>query len=222
MPRHLEIAPEILPSLEGPMLAQLESVVDDPDNLCCVCGQPIDGPTAEVVLFVDGEVGSVKLADSGCMQSAICELPGLRQGLQAVVADGIEMLTLLTCREAEPRALLFLQPRMVFADPGEDPLERYARTLGLAPISGSIEDIEAPETDAFTIEPIEGGLALRLATNTDLVEATDDQLRAWLAPAEGQALVIVARGLGLARAEPTIEEALMLRPAWGAVATVST
>jgi hypothetical protein len=220
MPRHLNIAAEVLAPLEGPMLAQLESVVDDPDNLCCVCGEPIDGPTAEVVLFIDGEVGSVKLADSGCMKSAICELPRLRQGLRAVFADGIEMLTLLTCREAEPRALLFLEPRMVFADPGEDPLELYAQTLGLAPISGSIEDIEAPETDAFTIEPIDGGLALRLATSTDLVEASDDQLREWLALAEGRALVIVARGLGLARAEPTIEEALTLRPAWGGVAMV--
>lgn len=220
MPRHLNIAAEVLPPLEGPMLAQLESVVDDPDNLCCVCGEQIDGSTAEVILFVDGEMGSVKLADSGCMKSAICELPGLRQGLRAVVADGIDMLTLLTCREAQPRALPFLEPRMVFADPGEDPLELYAQTLGLAPISGSIKDIQAPDTNAFTIEPIDTGLALRLPENTDFVEATESRLRQWLILAEGRALVIVARGLGLARSEPTIEDALMLRPSWGGVATI--
>jgi hypothetical protein len=222
MPRHLNIAAEILPALGTSMLAQIEAVVDDPDNLCCVCGHHISGPSAEVVLFTDGEVSLAKLADSDCTRSGICQLPGVRQGIEACAENGFDMLTRLTARDAGPRALLFLEPTTLCAGPDQDPLELYAEALGLAPISGRLEEIEAPATDAFTIGPTSDGLELRLSGNSDWVEASPTLRREWLELTDGRALVIVARGLGLARAVPTIEEAVALRPAWGGVARVST
>jgi hypothetical protein len=222
MPRHLNIAPEVLAKLDAPMVAQIEAVVDDPDNSCCVCGEFIAGPVAEVVLFTDGKLSLVKLADPGCVASGVYAHPEVRRHIDSLTRDGFDMLTRLTAREASPRALLFLEPTTLTAGPGEDPLELYAEILGLAPISGRVEEIAAPPTDAFTIGPTDQGLELRLSENSDWVEAGPALRREWTALAEGRALVILARGLGLARAEPTIEEALMLRPAWGAVATVST
>ncbi len=203
------------------MLAQLEATVDDPDNVCCRCGEEIAGPSAEVVIFTDGEMTLIKLADSRCMRSAVRPVPKLRRDVEAGAGDGFDMLTLLGRRDTDPRALLFLEPTVIVAGPGEDPLEIYSLALGLSPISGSIKDVLAPLTDAFTIERTEAGLALRLGELSEQVNAREIQREEWIEVADGRALVIVARGLGLARAEPTIEEALMLRPAWGAIAAVS-
>jgi hypothetical protein len=221
MTRHLNIAPELLPTLGAPMLAQLEAVVDDPDNVCCGCGELIAGPIAEAILFTDGRLSLVRLADPGCVASGVYAHPEIRRDFDSLTQGGFDMLTRLTAREAAPRALLYLEPITLGAGLGEDPLELYAESLGLAPISGRIEDIEAPPTDAFVVAPVETGLELRLSGNTDWVEASPVLRREWTALADGRALVILARGLGLARTEPTIEEALMIRPAWGAVATVS-
>jgi hypothetical protein len=128
------------------------------------------------------------------------------------------MATMLGLRDREPRALIFLEPEVMGGGPDEDPLELYATALGLAPVSGSIEGIDPGPSKEFTIERTAEGLALRGAHGAETVPATE--LERWLEAAKGQAVVIVARGLGLSRPQPTLEEALTLRPAWAAVAQI--
>lgn len=224
MTRELRVAEEVAQLLSAPVLAQLEAIVDDPDNVCCVCESTITGSSAEVVVYTDGEAVLVKMAHSECAVSSVCQVPELGEQMSAGIeaVDGFKMSTLLGRRQTAPRALIFLELELTASGVDEDPLERYALALGLSPISGSIEDIAPPRTELFTIETIPGGLGLRNKYGTETVPADDASLEEWLSLAAGQALVIVARGLGLSRPKPVIEEALALRPAWGAVATVAS
>jgi len=132
------------------------------------------------------------------------------------------MATKLGLRVSEPRALIFLEPEVLTGGIDEDPLQLYSEALGLVPIAGSIEDIELVATDQFSIELIEGGLGLCAAHGLETVPAEASDLTKWLGAAEGRAVVIVARGLGLRRPRPTIGEALALRPSWGAIAEVAS
>ena len=224
MGRELKVSDDVAGLLSAPMLAQLQATIDDPDNVCCACEALITGPSAEVVVFQDGEAAAlVRLAHSGCMASGIYEQPGLSQAFDARAAnpEGFTMATLLGLRERQPQALIFLEPEVIAGGFEEDPLELYAEALGLVPISGSIEEIDPPVTDAFTIERTAEGLCLRAAHGVETVPADRVDLLRWINAAEGRALVIVARGLGLRRSKPVIEEALALRPAWGGTATIS-
>lgn len=210
--------------LPAPVLAQLQATIDDPDNLCCVCDKLISGPTAEAVVFTDGAAATlVKLAHSECMASGVRMLPGLREAFDAhtEAAEGFSMATKLGLRVREPRALIFLEPEVLVGGLEGDPLELYSEALGLAPISGSIEDIDLVHTELIAIELIEEGLGLRATHGLETVPAEASELARWLEAADGRAAVIVARGLGLSRPEPTIEEALALRPSWGAIATIA-
>jgi hypothetical protein len=204
-------------------LAQLEAVVDDPDNRCCVCEEFISGPTAEVAVFTDEKSVLVRLAHGECMSSGIHPLPGLQQGMKERVTGGepFAMATMLGLRRSEPRALIFLEPEMLVARPEEDGLELWALRLGLAPVSGTIEDLAAPTTSVFWIERIAGGLALRSQGATDTVPASDAEVHQWVQHADGRALVIVARGLGLNRPDPPIAEALATRPTWAGVSRIA-
>lgn len=221
--RELRVSEEVARLLAAPILAQLEATVDDPDNVCCACETFITGPSAEVVVFTDGDATLIKLAHGECMASAVHPLPGLSDAFDARTSsgEGFAMATLLGLRERQPRALIFLEPEVLASGPDEDPLELYASALGLSPISGSIEAIEPQPTDSCTIERIDEGLGLRVAHGVETVPAARSELPRWLDAAAGRAIVIVARGLGLSRAEPTIEEALALRPAWGGVAAIA-
>jgi hypothetical protein len=118
-------------------------------------------------------------------------------------------------RKREPRALIFLEPEVLAAGPDEDPLELYATALGLAPITGRVEAIDPPVTTAFTIERTGEGLQMCAAHGAETVPAAGLDLCKWLEATDGHAVVLVGRGLGLSRPVPTIEEALVLRPAWG-------
>ena len=133
---------------------------------------------------------------------------------------GVGMATLLGRRQALPRPLLFLEPAAPFAIAGRDPFERYAELLGLSPVSGPVEQIAPPRTDAFTIARNDEGLVLRHPLASDLVPAAPAVLQTWWNSADGEALVVVAHGLGLSRDDPPIDEALQFRPAWAAVASI--
>lgn len=210
--------------LPAGVLAQLQATVDDPDNVCCVCKKMIDGPSAEVVVFTDGEAATlVKLAHSNCMSSGLYRAPGLGQAFdaRAATAEGFAMATLLGFRQRQPRGLIFLEPEVLVAGPNQDPLELYADALGLEPVSGSIEAIDPPNTEAFAIVRTAEGLGLRAAHGIETVPAGRADLSAWFDAAAGRAIVIVGRGLGLARSAPTIEEALALRPVWAACAKIA-
>jgi hypothetical protein len=222
--RELRVSEDVARFLPAPLLAQLHATIDDPDNVCCVCEGLIDGPSAEVVVFTDGQAAAlIKVAHSDCMISGVRTLPGLREAFdaRAQAAEGFSMATKLGLRKREPRALIFLEHEVLAGGIEEDPLEVYSEALGLAPIAGSIEDIELVETELFTIELIDEGLGLRAAHGLETIPAEAYELARWLEAAEGRGAVIVARGLGLSRPEPTIEEALALRPAWGAVAMIA-
>ncbi len=224
MSRDLRVSADVARLLPAPMLAQVQATIDDPDNVCCICDGLIEGPSAELVVFTDGEATLVKLAHSDCMASGVHELPGVRALFDARAAsgEGFGLATLLGLRESEPRALIFLEPELLAARPDQDPLELYATALGLEPIAGPVEEIEPDASGAFTIEPTGEGLQLRTRYGLDTVPAAPEELAKWLEAAEGKAVVIVARGLGLSRPEPPVEEALALRPAWGGVAEIVT
>jgi hypothetical protein len=209
--------------LPAAALAQLEAAVDDDDNRCWVCDRFITGPAAAVVVLTDGRMKLVRLAHAGCTTSAVFPLPGLTGALaeRNRSGEGYGMATMLGVREREPRALIFLEPEFLTAGPDEDPLEPFAAALGLTPISGAVEAIDPPATDSFTIVRIEEGLGLEVPAGIDTVPATEEEVSSWLEAADGRAIVVVARGLGLRRAERRIEEALALRPAWGGVARIT-
>jgi len=109
---------------------------------------------------------------------------------------------------------------VLVAGVGEDPLEAHAHELGLSPVSGEIERLAPPLADSLTVSRTQSGLALRHPLGTDTVCAEPAEVDDWWRAAEGEALVVTARGLGLRRAERANEEAVRLRPAWAAVATL--
>ncbi len=222
MSREMRVAPEVAQVLSPAMLAQLEATVGDPDNVCPVCTELIDGPSAEAVIFTDGNVSVAKFAHPECMASGVQPLPGLAGLMDERIekAGGFDMATTLGLRESEPRALIFLELELLAAGPEQDPLELWATGLGLQPVSGEIEEIEPVETDVFKVYRDDGGLVLRGQFGKDTVEADRPDLDRWLQAAAGRAIVIVGRGLGLRRDPPTIQEALALRPCWAAIAEV--
>ncbi len=216
------VAEEVARLLPAAVLAQLEAVVDDPDNVCCVCEELIAGPSANVAVFAEDKFAHVNLAHPACMTSGVRSAPGLDRCMaQACTRPReSEMATLLGLRDSSPRALLFLEPSLTVCSWDGDPLGTFAVGLGLSPVSGAINRIAPPPTDLLSIQRREDGLALLNQFGTDSAPASRSELDQWWAAADGQALVIVARGLGLSRTEPAIEEALQFRPAWGAMASL--
>lgn len=223
MSRELRVAADAARLLPAAHLAQLESTLEDADKRCCVCDELISGGVIELAVFFEQPLTVASFAHSGCLSSGVYPIAGLQRQFERAVGpsgDGIGMATLLGCRQVLPRPLLFLEPAAPFAIAGRDPFERYAELLGLSPVSGPVEQIAPPRTDAFTIAPHEEGLVLRHPLASDLVPAAPAVLQSWWNAADGEALVVVAHGLGLSRDEPPIDEALQFRPAWAAVASI--
>jgi hypothetical protein len=222
--RELHVDAAVAQRLTAAQIAQLDAVVEDPDSRCCACDLLITGPAAELVVFIDGESALAQLAHPSCMRSDVYIHPGLARGMDRALADsreGSDVATLLGLRPTKPHALLFLEPTLLFAGIDEDPLEAYVRARGFLPVSGEIEQLAPPVADSLTLSRTLTGLALTTPLSSDLIQARAAELESWWRAAEGEALVIVARGLGLKREPPVIAEALRLRPAWGAIATLS-
>ncbi len=202
--------------LSAAALAQLEAVVDDPDNVCHACDELISSEWVEVILLAGKPLMIARLAHPGCLRSCVYPGPGPQRQLEwasdACARGGFEMATVLALRPNRPHALLFLEPATLIAGLGQDPLEIWALGLGLSPVSGEIEQLAPPPTDAFTIARRPAGLALHHSCGTDTVCAEPAEVDDWWRAAEGKALVVTARGLGLRRAERAIEEAVRLRP----------
>ncbi len=225
MARHLLIADDVAHLLSAAQLAHCDANIDDPDLFCCACIKRI-APSADASLTVltDETFTLITYAHPACRRSGVYPTPGLRdvgrKHFAAKVAAGIDMATLLALRPAEPCALLFLELPILVPLPGADPLAPWAELLGLSPVSSSIEQLSPPPTDVFTIFRRPDGLALRHPRGIDSVFASPSEVETWSRAAKGRAIVIVARGLGLSRAEPTIDEALQFRRAWAAVASI--
>lgn len=223
MSRELIVNADVAELLPAPVLAQLEAVVDDDDNVCCSCQGVIAGSSTEVVVFSDGQKATlVKLAHRSCIPSGVYSMPGLGAALASSCeeSDGFRMATKLGLRKRRPSALVFLEPEVLFGGLDEDPLELYAHSFGLSSVSGPVEEIEPPRSELFTVERTGEGLGVRNAHGVETVPASPSEVSRWLEAADGRALVIVARGLGLRRGEPTIEEALAYRPAWAALGQI--
>lgn len=219
--RELRVAPEVAAAIPAPFLAQLEALVDDPDNRCPACGQPIAGKLAELAVFTEPALTVLRLTHPDCLRSGIYSAPGSARGYAQGFADGYlqtTMTTLLALRPQRPRALLFLEPATLVGTPDQDPLEPFALSLGLSPVSAELQRLAPPRTDALTLARRPGGLALRGSLGEDFVSARGLEGRRWFRAAAGEAIVIVARGLALGSDRPQLEEALRLRPAWAAIA----
>jgi hypothetical protein len=119
---------------------------------------------AALVVFTDDALSFATYAHPSCRPSGIYPTPGLRDAAREhfarKAATGIDMTTLLALRPTAPRALLFLESPTLVAPAGVDLLEPWARFLGLSPVSGPIEQLSPPPTDAFTIAPRPDGLSL--------------------------------------------------------------
>lgn len=222
MSRNLIVAPEVTEILSGAHIGQLESLVDDDDNVCQDCGEFILGDSAAVVVFADDRASVVKLAHPECLRSGVYPVPGLDSAMRKQIDEepGLSMRTLLGRRRTSPQALVFLEPLVLLGSPDEDPLGVYAEGLGLAPISGEIEHIEPPHIEGLEIQRHPQGLGLRTPHGTEEIHADPESVTTWAKYAQTGAIVIVARGLGLGLSEPTIEAALALRPAWGGLVEV--
>ncbi len=136
MSRELKVAADVAQLLPAAVLAQLEAVVDDPDNVCCVCEELIAGPSADVAVFAEDKFAHVTLAHPACMTSGVRSAPGLDRCMaQACTGPReSEMATLLGLRDSSPRALLFLEPSLTVCGWDGDPLGTFAVGLGLSPV----------------------------------------------------------------------------------------
>lgn len=136
-------------------LAQLQAVINDPDNRCARCGQPMTDTVAEAVVLRDGELSVLRLTHPACAPSGIYETPGLRAVTAQTTRDGLNIRSSIATRpETAPRALVFcelLTGISVIApgadsDDAADPLATYAAALGLTPVSGHIDQLTPPPT----------------------------------------------------------------------------
>jgi hypothetical protein len=233
--RRLHVAPEVAQAMPAAHLAQLQASVDDPESGCIQCGQLFTVAIVEVVVLRDGDFFAARLTHPECARSAIYEVPGLRAVVTANVADteGLEINTTLGRRATCPRALVFLEPTMVFffAAPGgdlantsEDPLAVYATQRGLQPITGRLDQITPEPTSTSRLHVGPDGLVLTNPDGHDTIPADPQVLADWCQAARDDhatAIVITARGLGLTQQPPTINEAIATRPAWGAQVNVT-
>ena len=165
MSRELKIAADAARLLPAAHLAQLESTLEDADKRCCVCDELISGGVIELAVFFEQPLTVASFAHSGCLSSGVYPIAGLQQHFERAVGpsgEGVGMATLLGRRQVLPRPLLFLEPAAPFAIAGRDPFERYAELLGLSPVSGPVEQIAPPRTDAFTIARTKRGLSFAI------------------------------------------------------------
>lgn len=221
--RELEIAPDVLELLSAPFLAQIEGVVDNPENLCCDCKEPIRGPVTSVVFFRGPGAGVFQLAHPSCLRSGVLFNPSLDRETVRALGRIPAAIARPWLRESKPRALLFFEPCTLGSKGDRDPMQDYAAARGLVPVSGEIEELVAPLGDSLHLQRSAEGLCLRHPGGANVFKNIDAaELERWwaVARADGEALIITGRGLGLTREEPPIEEALRLRPAWGALAAV--
>jgi len=233
--RQLNVAPAVAQQLPAAHLAQLQAEVNDPDNRCPHCHQLIEGRTAEAIILKDGDFHLARLAHPECARSGIYEAPGVRATFAAQLVDGLDITTRLGRRRGpKPRAVVFIEllVHVSAAAPGgdltaaEDPLTVYARTLGLEPVTGGLEQITPSHitTSSLHVDADGEGLTLTHPAGQDTISTDPKPLAAWCKAARedhGTALLITARGLGLVREPPTITRALTTQPAWGASLTVT-
>jgi hypothetical protein len=220
--RRLIVAPEAAEALDAAHIAHIESLVDDDDNVCPACGDYIHGEAATVVVFTNERSALVKIAHPECSPSGVYAQPGLESALLRTMteADGLSLRTQLGARHTPPRALVFIEPPTLVGARGVDPLCAYAEELGLVPIAGDIEEIDVPPVEGLELRSHALGLALVTRHDTEEIHVDADVVSDWAEHAVAGAIVIVARGLGLGSPEPTIEQALRLRPAWGGLVGV--
>jgi len=227
--RQLHVAPEVAQAMPAAYLAQLQAVVDDPDNRCARCGGPITGASVEAVILCDENVSTVRLAHPKCARSGLYQASGMRASITARITDpeGTDINTTLGRRQPSPRALVFLEPTMLLslAPSGgqladvEDPLAVYATQRGLEPITGQLDQITPEPTTTSRLHVESDGLVLTNPLGQDTIPADPDVLADWCTTARDDhhtAIVITARGLGLTQQPTTIEEAIATRPAWAA------
>jgi hypothetical protein len=77
--RELRVATDVARLLPASVLAQLEAVVDDPDNVCCVCEELIGGPFADVAVFADGKF-ALACGRPRTRRSGLLAMPAMRIG----------------------------------------------------------------------------------------------------------------------------------------------
>ncbi len=187
--RQLHVAAEVAQAIPAAYLAQLQAVVDDPDNRCARCGGPITGASVEAVILCDENVSTVRLAHPKCARSGVYQASGMRASVTARITDpeGTDINTTLGRRQLTPRALVFLEPIMLLslAPSGgqladvEDPLAVYATQRGLEPITGRLDQITPEPTTTSRLHVQADGLLLTNPLGQDTIPADPDVLADW-------------------------------------------
>jgi hypothetical protein len=231
MARRLHVSAEVARALPASHLAQLEEDVIGDDNVCVACGALIEGPVAELVVLSDERVRLARLAHPACARSDVYEWPGTSAAVAnlALRPGGLDVATALAWRRVrEPRAIVLIEPRIHISLDGadDDPLERlFATPLQLTPAGGLLEDLAPPLARGCHIELTGAGVVIRSQDLRVSVPSRRGPLARWRQQAaDGHAIVIVGRGLGITRAEQdmarAVTEALRLRPCWAATMRV--
>ena len=231
MHRRLNVATDVATLLPASHIAQLSTDALGSDNVCVACAAPITGDAAELVVLQDERVNLARLAHSECVASGVYAWEGTSAAAAALTLDsgGLDVATALVWRPAPaPRAIVLVEPRIhISLDAADvDPLQRlFAAPLGLHPISDPIGALAPPDGIGSRLAPTAGGLVLASDALRVTVPSDPQTVQRWRAHVDGdRAIVILGRGLGIARSDAelaaAVDEALRLRPCWGATVPV--
>lgn len=230
MSRYLHVAPEVARAIPAAYIAQMQSQVDDADNVCGECLTFIDTDVVNLYAAHDpakGGLWDIRMAHPACRASGIYEEPGLREAkerqmLEKSIEGGVDLnMVMVLRRDAAPRAVLLQEFRWLVGHDG-DPLQAAADAFGLSPISGDLPTVTGPPTPKIWLRPAgDHGLELVHANGADQIDPYPNWRE--VALADRQALLVIGRGLHLDRPDPeTISRGLGTQPCWGAIVPVES
>jgi len=224
--RNVNVAPEVATLLPEAQLAHMLSLADDEDNRCAICDRFIEGDTVDVVAFQLGGLIYVRFTHPECLRTGVYDGPQTASGafVQQTLALGAPTRTAIGIRDASPRALVFVELLLSVSTPDSpDPYSAYAELLGLHPITDELESM-MPETAGENVELRVAGdvLVLSHRAGEDQIAPPPAELPGWMSIAEreGFAFLIAGYGLSLDRSTGAVQDALRVRPAWGAAVPV--
>jgi len=232
MSRHLHVAPEVAKAIPAFHIAQMESQVDDHDNVCGVCLSFIDTNVVNLYAAYDpaeGGMWDIRMAHPDCHDSTVVTEPGLRelkkrQMLQKSVEGGFDLnMVMVLRRDAQPRAVLLQEFHwLIGRRDDDDPLQMAADAFGLSPVSGDLPTVTGLPTSKVWLRPVAAdGLELVHEHGADQIDPYPEWRE--VAIADRQALLILGRGMHLDRPEPeTISRGLRTQPCWGAIVPVES
>lgn len=225
-------SPEVCELLGAGNLAVIERNARRHSCHCVACGTPITD-VAEVIAYLDETLtGTIAYAHPWCAPSDVYQVPGdlVARETQRLVHHQAEdtLRWMLMRRPDQPLPVLFLDQTLTASIGAEDPIERFATTLGLHPLTATgLHDLDLrPCTDeAARLRFTRSGLALTRSTGIETIAKARHLLDGWTDHGTAtHAAVIVGHDLGLdlPPAQRDVDRAIRERRCWGAIVPIST